>query len=105
MPVMELKKCPKEYILETHRSRSPASTLELVRRLKETAGVQSFRDITDADRLGIPAFSCVRVRPDRSTTTHTGKGVSRTQAQVSLIVESIERYSSEYRDEYSVLLM
>lgn len=102
--MIRLRKCPKEYILETHRSRSPASTLELVRSLKETAGVQSFREITNADRLGIPAFSCVRVRPDRSTTTHTGKGVSGIQAQVSLIMESVERYSSEYRDEYSLRL-
>ena len=56
--------------------------------------------MTDLDRIGLPVFTCDRIRPDRSKTSHTGKGVSKTQAQVSLMMEAIERYCSEFRDEY-----
>ncbi|MHC1728755.1 MAG: YcaO-like family protein [Syntrophobacteraceae bacterium] len=100
MPGITIKDCPKVYIKETHRSREPASTLELVHRIRAVAGIEEILDITDCDATGIPAFICERIRPDGSKTTHTGKGLSPTQAQVSLIMEAIERYSSEYRDEY-----
>jgi ribosomal protein S12 methylthiotransferase accessory factor len=59
-----------------------------------------FREASDLDRIGIPVFICHRIRPDNSKTSHTGKGVSQIQAQVSLTMESIERYSSEFMDEY-----
>jgi len=100
MDEMMLKPCPKVYILETHRSRTPADTLQFVERIRETAGMMSFRNATEVDRIGIPVFTCDRVRPDGSMTSHTGKGVSPIQAQVSITMEAIERYSSEFRDEY-----
>lgn len=95
-----LKECPKVYILETHRSKTPADTLQFVGRIKETAGMLSFRNATEVDRIGIQVFTCDRIRPDGSMTSHTGKGVSPIQAQVSITMEAIERYSSEFRDEY-----
>ncbi|MFB3926141.1 MAG: YcaO-like family protein [Syntrophales bacterium] len=95
-----LKECPKVYILETHRSRTPDSTLEFIQKVKETVEMRSFRDATDVDRIGISVFTCDRIRPDGSKTSHTGKGVSPIQAQVSITMESIERYCSEFRDEY-----
>ncbi len=100
MPSVVLKECPKVYILETHRSKTPDSTLNFVRTIRETVSMLDFRNATEVDRIGIPVFTCDRVRPDNSRTSHTGKGVSEIQAQVSLTMESIERYCSEYMDEY-----
>lgn len=99
MAKIELKACPKAYILETHRSMSPADTLRFVAGMKETLGMQSFQDATPLDRIGLPVFTCWRIRPDRTKTWHTGKGFTAAQAQVSLTMESIERYSSEFRED------
>lgn len=100
MPSVVLKECPKVYILETHRSKTPDSTLNFVKTIREIVSMLDFRNATDVDRIGIPVFTCDRIRPDNSRTSHTGKGVSDIQAQVSLTMESIERYCSEYMDEY-----
>lgn len=100
MPEIKLSPCPKVYILETHRSKSPADTLRFIDGIKETLGMNSFRDATSLDRIGLPVFTCYRIRPDRSKTWHTGKGFTAVQAQVSLAMEAIERYCSEFRDEY-----
>jgi thioglycine synthase len=100
MPSIILKECPKVYILETHRSKTPDSTLQFIQSIKELVSMIDFREASDLDRIGIPVFICHRIRPDNSRTSHTGKGVSQIQAQVSLTMESIERYSSEFRDEY-----
>ena len=97
---MTLQQCPKVYILETHRSKTPASTLQFIETTRSLVGMMAFRDATDLDRIGLPVFTCDRLRPDHSKTSHTGKGVSKTQAQVSLMMEAIERYCSEFRDEY-----
>ncbi|MCX5839869.1 MAG: YcaO-like family protein [Deltaproteobacteria bacterium] len=100
MVKISLKTCPKVYILETHRSKTPESTLRFIEKVKETAGMLSFRNASDVDRIGIPVFTCDRIRPDGSKTSHTGKGVSPIQAQVSITMEAIERYCSEFREEY-----
>ncbi len=100
MPSITLKECPKVYVLETHRSKTPADTLQFVERIRETAGMLDFRNATEVDRIGIQVFTCDRIRPDGSKTSHTGKGVSPIQAQVSITMEAIERYCSEFRKEY-----
>jgi thioglycine synthase len=100
MPGITLKQCPKVYILETHRSKAPESTLQFIENTKDLVGIMSLRNVTDLDRIGLPVFTCDRIRPDRSKTSHTGKGISNTQALVSLMMEAIERYCSEFRDEY-----
>ena len=100
MPGMILKECPKVYILETHRSKTPDSTLHFIESIRDMVAMIDFREASDLDRIGIPVFTCHRIRPDNSKTSHTGKGVSPIQAQVSLTMESIERYSSEFKDEY-----
>lgn len=100
MPSIVLKACPKVYILETHRSKTPDSTLNFVKAIRDTVSMLDFRNATDVDRIGIPVFTCDRIRPDDSRTSHTGKGISEIQAQVSLTMESIERYCSEYMSEY-----
>jgi putative methanogenesis marker protein 1 len=105
MTSMILKSCPKVYILETHRSRTPDATLHFIESMKDLVGMLGFRESSGLDRIGIPVFTCDRIRPDHSKTSHTGKGVSPIQAQVSLTMEAIERYSSEYRDEYGLHLV
>lgn len=100
MAEITLKPCPKAYILETHRSQSPADTLRFIDGMKETLGMYSSQDATSLDRIGLPVFTCWRIRPDQSKTWHTGKGFTAVQAQVSLTMEAIERYCSEFRDEY-----
>ena len=102
---MILKECPKVYILETHRSRTPESTLHFIESMRDLIGMRDVREASDLDRIGIPVFTCHRIRPDNSKTSHTGKGVSPIQAQVSLTMESIERYSSEFKDEYGHALV
>jgi thioglycine synthase len=105
MSKITLNPCLKTYILETHRSKAPADTLRFIEGMKETLGMQSFQDATAIDRIGLPVFTCYRIRPDQSKTWHTGKGFTSIQAQVSLTMESIERYCSEFRDEYSSRLI
>lgn len=105
MPALTLKECPKVYMLETHRSKTPDSTLRFVENMRSILEMIDFQDATSLDRLGIPVFLCHRIRPDDSRTSHTGKGVSAIQAQVSLTMESIERFCSEYRSEYSSKLL
>jgi ribosomal protein S12 methylthiotransferase accessory factor len=100
MATFTLRPCPKAYILETHRSRAPADTLRFIEGMKETLGMKSFRDATALDRIGLPVFTCWRIRTDQSKTWHTGKGFTAVQAQVSLTMEAVERYCSEFRDEY-----
>jgi thioglycine synthase len=100
MPGITLQQCPKVYILETHRAKAPESTLQFIENTKDLVGIMSLRNVTDLDRIGLPVFTCDRIRPDGSKTSHTGKGISNTQALVSLMMEAIERYCSEFRDEY-----
>ncbi len=95
-----LKSCRKTYIHDTHRSKTPDETLRFIHETRKLVGMQGFTDATGIDRIGIPVFTCDRTRPDGSKTSHTGKGASKTQAQVSLVMESVERYSSEFRGEY-----
>lgn len=87
MPGMILRECPKVYILETHRSRTPESTLHFVESIRHLISMIDFREASDIDRIGIPVFTCHRIRPDNSKTSHTGKGISQIQAQVSLTME------------------
>lgn len=99
MSRLELKPCPKVYIRDTHRSRMPEETLRFIEDIRNCLALEDFRNITEVDRIGLPVYVCRRTRPDESVTFHTGKGISDTQAQVSLIMESIERYCSEYKAE------
>ncbi|MDI9570634.1 MAG: YcaO-like family protein [Pseudomonadota bacterium] len=95
---LQLRPCPKRYILDTHRSRPPEETLAFIAAMRETLGMEDFRDATSEDRIGLPVFTCSRIRPDASRTYHTGKGLTKVQAQVSLTMEAIERFSSEFRN-------
>jgi len=54
MPQVVLKECPKVYILETHRSKTPDSTLDFVKTIRDTVSMLDFRNATSVDRIGIP---------------------------------------------------
>lgn len=97
---MELKSCKKRYMKDTHRAIPPEETLEIVKEKLDICGITRIADITDLDRLGIPVFSAVRPDASRgSVSIYNGKGVSKTEAEVSAIMEGIERYSSEVHEE------
>ena len=98
--MLELKRCPK-YSPETGiRNVPPEETLARVLPLLKTAGLGEPEDITSKDDIGIPVFSV-----DRQETAlgvpkyYNGKGVTREQAEASAVMESIERYSAERRDD------
>lgn len=98
--MLELKHCPK-YSPETGiRNVPPEETLARVLPLLKTAGLGEPEDITGMDSIGIPVFSV-----DRQETAlgvpkyYNGKGVTREQAEASAVMESIERYSAERRDD------
>jgi ribosomal protein S12 methylthiotransferase accessory factor len=93
-----LQRVRKTFLDGTHRVKSPAETLLMVSPLMEDIGVEEIRDITSSDRIGIPCFSAFRPRAARGGVRyHAGKGKDPVQAKVSAMMESVERYSAEYR--------
>ncbi len=97
---MELHPAPKTYTKDGHRAISPEATLKRVEPLLATAGVTRVADITDLDRIGIPVFSSIRPgAKEGAISIYNGKGASREQAKVSAIMEAMERYSAEPRNE------
>lgn len=84
----------KHYLRGTHRIMDPAETLERLRPLLGAFGITRVADITGLDSIGIPVS--VAVRPaSRSNITSQGKGLNRTAAKVSAIMESIEACCAE----------
>ncbi|MCG7840878.1 MAG: YcaO-related McrA-glycine thioamidation protein [Methanomassiliicoccales archaeon] len=97
---MELRPAPKTYTKDGHRAVDPLTTLKRVEPLLSKAGITRVADITDLDRIGIPVFSSIRpMAKEGAISIYNGKGASREQARVSAIMEGMERYSAEPRDE------
>ena len=95
-----LKRTPKRYFFDTHRALIPKETLEKVEELKEKVGITRMKDITSLDTLNIPIYSASRPgAKEGAVSVYTGKGLTREQARVSVIMEAIERYSAEIKDE------
>ncbi len=95
---MKLRPVPKGYTAGTHREVPPDKTLELVSRVKEKAGITRVAEITGLDRIGIPIFTSIRPMASQgAVTVYTGKGCSQEEAEVSAIMEGIERFSAEPR--------
>jgi len=95
-----LNRCPK-CSKETGIRVMPAEeTLKRVLPLLEAAGLGMPEDITDKDELGIPVFSVDRQKTALGVPKYyNGKGVTKEQAEASAIMESIERYSAEMRED------
>lgn len=78
----------------THRALDPDETLERIKPLLGMFGITRVADITGLDSIGLPV--AVAIRPgSRSNITFQGKGLERSSAKVSAIMESIETYCAE----------
>jgi putative methanogenesis marker protein 1 len=100
---MKLGPAPKVWTEDGHRTVDPATTYKRIEPLCKTAGITRVADITGLDRVGIPVFSSIR--PDAKSgaiTVYNGKGASVIQAKVSAIMEALERYSGEWREDVLV---
>ncbi|WP_243368812.1 YcaO-like family protein [Microvirga solisilvae] len=87
----------KVYCCGTHRAVEPAETLERLRPSLPSFGVTRVADITGLDSIGIPV--AVAMRPgSRSNITFQGKGMERSGAKVSAIMEAIETFCAERAD-------
>lgn len=93
---MKLSKSPKRYIAGTHRAIPPDETLKIANAMRSGAGITRVADITGLDRIGIPIFTSIRpAAATGAVTVYTGKGFTEEEAQVSAIMEGIERFSAE----------
>ncbi|MCS7140323.1 MAG: YcaO-related McrA-glycine thioamidation protein [Candidatus Nezhaarchaeota archaeon] len=98
MEELKLSSCPKKYLIGTHRALEPEKTLESIKPKLATIGVTRVSDITGLDRVGIPVYSCVRPRASEGAiSVYSGKGVTSTLAEISAIMEAIERFSAEVK--------
>ncbi len=96
MKRMILKPALKNYTLDTHRATSPFDTLSRVQRTIRNAGITRVADITGLDRIGIPVFTSVRPgAASGAVTVYAGKGYTPDEAQVSAIMEGMERHAAE----------
>jgi putative methanogenesis marker protein 1 len=97
---MKLGPAPKVWTEDGHRTVDPATTFKRIEPLYKTAGITRVADITGLDRVGIPVFSSIR--PDAKSgaiSVYNGKGASVIQAKVSAVMEALERYSGEWRED------
>jgi thioglycine synthase len=91
-----LKETPKLYTKDTHRVVPPEETLKRVEKLLPDIGVTRVAEISGLDRIGIPVYSAIRPGSRQGAiSVYAGKGATPVEARVSVIMESIERYSSE----------
>jgi len=102
-----LKETPKGYTMDTHRVVPPEETLARVEKLLPDIGVTRVAEISGLDRIGIPVYSAIRPGSDKGAiSVYAGKGATPVEAKVSVIMESIERYSSEmHREDKNKILM
>lgn len=95
---LTLKDTPKGYTHDTHRVIPPEETLKKVEKLLPDIGVTRVAEISGLDRIGIPVYSAIRPTSAKGAiSVYAGKGATPVEAKVSVMMESIERYSSEYR--------
>ena len=81
---------------EGYRTEEPEETLARIEPLTKKAGISRIADITGLDRVGIPVFSTIRPSAETGAISiYNGKGLTKTQARISAIMEGIERYSAE----------
>ncbi len=79
------------------RVTSVYNTLTKVMPICKDIGVTRISDITLLDRLCIPNYSTILPGTDDIFWVYGGKGTTKTQAKVSALMESVERYSSMQR--------
>lgn len=82
------------YRYGTVRSAHPAETLERLRPLRRKAGITRLADVTGLDWIGLPVYQAIRPA-SRNMTVAQGKGLTRTQAKVSALMEAFESFHAE----------
>ncbi len=95
-----LRRTPKRYFFDSHRALTPEETLSDVEDLKDRVGITKIEDLTGRDKLDIPICSASRPRAkEGAVSVHAGKGLTGEQSRVSVLMEAIERYSAEIKDD------
>ncbi|WP_170785535.1 YcaO-like family protein [Ruegeria lacuscaerulensis] len=84
----------KQYVLDTHRSRDPEQTLEIVKPHLKDMGITRVANLTGLDRIGLPTVMVARPN-SRSVAVSLGKGLSLSAAQASGVMEAIESWHAE----------
>ena len=82
------------YHFGTRRAVPPAETLRRIRPLLPRAGITRLADITGLDWIGMPVYQAIRPN-SRNLSVAQGKGLTRAQAQVSALMESLECFHGE----------
>jgi ribosomal protein S12 methylthiotransferase accessory factor len=96
-----IRSVKKHFFDGTHRAITPEETYERIKPLMQEIGVAEVRDITHLDRLGIPVFSVCRPSAAvRSVQYYSGKGKEPLYAEISAMMEAIERFCGEYRGNF-----
>ncbi|OKY78536.1 MAG: Ribosomal protein S12 methylthiotransferase accessory factor YcaO [Candidatus Methanohalarchaeum thermophilum] len=96
---MRLRSRIKEYKNGSHRVKSPSETLKDIQDNSSNINLSKIEDITELDRVGLPVVTASRPSADEGAISlYKGKGLNKTEAKVSAIMESIERYSAELHD-------
>ncbi len=94
-----LKETPKLYTMDTHRVVPPEETLktggEAPARTSASRGSRRYRASTGSAYPSIPPYA--RPRQKGAISVYAGKGATPVEARVSVMMESIERYSSEFQ--------
>jgi ribosomal protein S12 methylthiotransferase accessory factor len=74
----------------------PAETLERIKSVIPEVGITRVADISGLDRVGLPVFSAIRPSAaDGAISVYAGKGITESEARVSVIMEAVERFSAE----------
>jgi ribosomal protein S12 methylthiotransferase accessory factor len=98
MMKITLKKTPKGYTKDTHRVVPPEETLKRVEKVLPDIGVTRVAEISGLDRIGIPVYSAIRPGSAKGAiSVYAGKGATPVEARVSVMMEAVERYSSEFQ--------
>jgi YcaO-like protein with predicted kinase domain len=82
------------YRFGTRRAAPPRETLERLRPLLRRAGITRLADVTGLDWIGVPVYQAIRPN-SRGLSVAQGKGVTRAQARVSALMESLESLHAE----------
>ena len=87
------------YFKGTHRVIAPEKTIENNENQLKVAGITRIADITDLDRIGLPIYTAIRpTAEDGAVSIYGGKGISKSHAKASAMMEGFERYSAEKQD-------
>jgi len=84
----------KAVMVGTHRVCAPEETLARIQPHLVHMGITRVADLTHLDDIGLPVFQAVRPN-SRNLSVSQGKGITRTLARVSALMEAIELWHAE----------